>query len=380
MRTVWCMLGFAVVAFAEGCGSNDCTETATCAAPPDGSAGDVVGVDAPSGDGPGVDGTTGHDSGSPGDASTDAMTVPDVVFIDAASCPTGSQCVDAVPAGWAGPLVLSDQSSGPPAPTPPACPASYPTDAYDGHANPTSPVATCGCTCGSITGADCNSTTPLGVTLYAEANCMGPTCSSDSLPYTTQGFCVGTGCAGPTSARVSLATVENASCPAMPSQNVPAWAWSETARTCQATSVGGGCSGAQVCVPTPPSPFSAQLCILQSGDVACPTGSSYSQKHTYYASVTDTRGCSTCTCTPSGITCSGGTVSLATGISGSMCAGTMVNVPTDGNCYPVSIGAGGVFAWTTAEATPSGGTCTASGGTATGTVTPGGPTTVCCQP
>jgi hypothetical protein len=357
-----------------GCGSNDCTDTATCAAPPDGSAGsDVVGVDAV-----GSDSATGHDSGS----SSDAMTVPDVVFVDAASCAAGSQCVDPVPTGWSGPLILSDQTSGPPAPTPPACPSSHATDAYDGNGNPTSPMPTCGCSCGAPTSAgSCNSTTPLGVELYTSTDCSGTACDNASLPYSAQGFCVGTGCATVMSARVELATPENGTCTATPSQTISPSAWSETARACQPSSVGGGCSGAQVCVPTPPTPFAAQLCILQSGDVACPTGSTYSTKHTFYGSVTDTRACTTCSCgQATGGTCSGGAVSVASAISGSACGGTMSNVPTDGNCYPVSIGNGNAFAWTTAVANASGGTCAPMGGTATGMVTPAGPTTVCCQP
>src|SRR5208283_3865866 len=100
--------------------------------------------------------------------------------------------------------------SGPPTPTAPACPSTYPTDAYDGNGNPTSPAATCGCTCGSVTGADCNSTTPLGVTLYAQSGCTGPVCGGDSLPYAAQGFCVATSCAAPASAKVTLAIPENA--------------------------------------------------------------------------------------------------------------------------------------------------------------------------
>src|SRR5580704_16304266 len=108
---------------ATGCGSNDCTETATCAAPMDGSTGsDGIAVDVGTEGSGGDSGTSSQDSGS-----SDAMTVRDVAFIDASSCPTGSQCVDAVPAGWTGPVILSDQTSGPPAPTPPACPPSYPT-------------------------------------------------------------------------------------------------------------------------------------------------------------------------------------------------------------------------------------------------------------
>jgi hypothetical protein len=376
-------LGLTLAVATTGCGSNDCAETATCDPPADGSAGsDVVGVDAvgmDAGDAsPGTDATTGGDSST----GTDAMTVPDVVFVDSASCPTGSQCVDPVPTGWSGPLILSDQTSGPPAPTAPACPSSYSTDAYDGNGTLSAPAATCGCSCGTLTSAgSCNSTTPLGVELFTSTDCSGTACDSAALPYSPTGFCVGTGCSGVMSARVQQATPENGTCTAAPSQTIPPWAWSETARACQPASVGGGCSASQVCVPTPPSPFQAQLCILQSGDVACPAGSTYSVKHTFYGSTMDSRACSMCSCgEATGGTCSGGTVIVASEDTGSQCGGMTSNIPTDGNCYPVSIGNGNAFAEATAVATASGGTCAPMGGTATGAVTPAEPTTICCQP
>jgi hypothetical protein len=387
MRRLWFTLGLVTLSLAtQGCGgSNDCTETATCAVPMDGSTGsDVVGVDVLASDGPATDTSSPGsdagrmDSGEPGDA----MSIPDVVFIDSATCPTGSQCVDAVPAGWSGPVVLSDQATGPPAPTPPACPSSYPNDVYDGNATPTSPAATCDCTCGTVvTGSDCNSTTPLGISLYSAAGCAGTPCSSSSIPYTSMGFCVGTGCADALSAKVIPALPENGTCTPSLTKTFPPSAWSETARACQPASVGGGCSSSQVCVPAPPSPFDAKLCIFQGGDVSCPAGS-YSQQHVFYSSTNDGRACSSCTCAEAtGGTCTGGTVAVATSISGSACAGTMDSIPTDGNCYSVTLGSGNDFVWATAPQTAAtGGTCAPQGSTASGSVTPAGPTTVCCQP
>jgi len=147
------------------------------------------------------------------------------------------------------------------------------------------------------------------------------------------------------------------------------------------TSVGGGCSSGQVCVPAPPGTFGGKVCVFQSGDVPCP-GSGYTQQHTFYGSATDSRGCTACSCaSPTGITCSGGAVAVASSISGSACAGTMDSVPTNGTCTSVTLGPmSNDFVWATAEQTASGGTCAVQGGTASGSVTPAGPTTVCCQP
>jgi len=180
---------------------------------------------------------------------------------------------------------------------------------------------------------------------------------------------------------VTPATPQNDYCTPGLTKTFPPAAWSETARACQPTSVGGGCSGAQVCVPAPPSPFSAQLCVFTAGDVACPT-TGYTQQHTLYGSTSDTRSCGQCMCAQAtGLTCVGGQVALATAVSGSVCAGTMQSIATDGSCVAVTLGSVNDLAWSTAPATISGtGSCQASGGTPGGSLAAAGPTTVCCQP
>jgi hypothetical protein len=42
-------------------------------------------------------------------------------------------------------------------------------------------------------------------------------------------------------------------------------------------------------------PFGANACIFASGDIPCPAGA-YSHRHVVYGQVSDTRGCSSCTC------------------------------------------------------------------------------------
>jgi hypothetical protein len=381
-------IGLLVVAIADmGCGSNDCTETATCDVSADGSAGgDVVSADATEDVTQDVTRDAGgRESGSgPGDdsgAASDSMALSDVGFVDAASCGTGSLCVDAVPAGWSGPLVLSDQSGGPPTPTPPACPLSYSNDAFDGYLSPTSPPAVCTCSCGPLSGLTCSGNIDLA--LFTDSACTSP-CSNDPLPYASGGSCVATGCAGASEIATEPPAQGGACTPNGTSMNPPN-AWAETARACQPKSVGGGCSGSQICVPSPPSPFSSKLCIMQAGSVSCPAGS-YSRQRVFYASTQDTRSCApACACAaPTNATCTGGAASVYTPVAGGMsgCA-TATSVPVDGQCHALggSIFGGTLYAQATAPPSPpGGGSCAASSPQAAGMVTPSGPTTLCCEP
>ena len=395
MRALWATVGIGALAIAGvGCGSSECADTATCAVPADGATGgDVVGPDVTvegggesgSGSGSGSGGDSGADADSgrpPGDSGTgsDSMVLADVVFIDSSTCATGSVCIDPVPAGWSGPLIVSDQATGPPTPTPPACPSSYQHDAFDGYLSPTSPSAVCSCACGSLSGLSCAST-GIGIQVWPNGGCTGTSCGSDGLPYFAAGFCVGTGCSGGQGAIATEPLAQFGMCTPNGNSMNPASAWAETARACQPTAVGGGCSGSQVCVPSPPSAFSSKLCILQAGSVSCPAGS-YSQQKVFYATTTDSRSCSpACTCTPpTNLPCTGGMVSVYDTNNGGTCGGASTNIPVDGTCHPFAI-AGNVYAQATAPAVPpTGGTCTASSPQPMGGVSPAQPTTLCCQP
>jgi hypothetical protein len=213
---------------------------------------------------------------------------------------------------------------------------------------------------------------------------FNPTCGTATLPYTSPNpFCVGTGCTGGQGARATEQP-GTGSCAATPSTSKPPWGWTETARACQPSSVGGGCSGAQVCVPVPPSPFLAKLCVMQTGDLPCPSGSSYSLKHSFFGSVNDGRSCTpACACgSVTGVTCSGGTVAVYSMYSGSTCGGSMQDIPIDGACHALSpLVPGNVFAQANSPSTASGGTCTVTAnGQPQGSVVAASPTTVCCQP
>jgi hypothetical protein len=128
-------------------------------------------------------------------------------------------------------------------------------------------------------------------------------------------------------------------------------------------------------VATPPAPF-AKVCVFQAGATTCPAGA-YSVASVFYGGVSDSRACSGCSCgTPAGTSCTGAQVqgfSVNTGT----CGGTAVTI-SSGPCETVGVTIEGEEEIT--APTANNGTCTPSGGQASGTVTPATPTTVCCTP
>jgi len=353
---------------APGCDtSGDCTEKATCADPGDGSAG----LDAPVGADGGHAGDAGQDVTSAADSGTD-VSLSDVTTSPDSSSTCGGVCADAVPAGWTGPVTLFDQS-GPPAPTAPACPTSFPTDAYDGHADLVVPAPTCGCACGAATGAQCGGSS---VQFFTDPTCMIP-CNMGSygLPV---GLCVTTGCASNPAAFELTAPgiVFGGSCAPQGTSTIPPSTWNTTARACGTAPAAGECSGSGVCVATPPAPF-AKVCVYQAGTAMCPAGA-YSVGHVFYGGVSDSRACSGCSCgSPTGASCTGAQVqgfSVNTGT----CGGTAVALPYGPACETLGVTVNGEQE--TTAPTANNGTCAPSGGQASGTATPATPTTICCAP
>lgn len=362
-------LGLSCLAtFAPACGtSNDCTEKATCPDPSDGAAGvDVLlGADGGHAGDAAHDGMTGADSSS--DSSTsDATPAPD----SPSMC--GGVCADAVPTGWSGPVTLFDQT-GPPAPAAPACPTSFPTNAYDGNADLDAPTETCGCSCGGGAGAQCGQST---IQYFTDPGCV--IACNPGVYGLPPGLCVTTGCASnPDGLIVTAPGVSFAgSCTPQSTSTIPPSTWNTTGRACGTTAVNGLCSGSGVCVPSPPAPF-AKVCVFQAGAATCP-GGSYSVAHVFYGGVSDSRACSGCSCgSPTGVSCAGAQVQAFSTNTGT-CGGTAADVPFISGCQTVGVTIQGEEE--TTAPTASNGTCTASGGQASGTATPATPTTVCCTP
>jgi hypothetical protein len=353
-----------------GCGSSgDCTEKATCPDPGDGAAG----VDVPAGaDGghagdAGQDGTSGADS-SGTDSSSDGAT-SDVISSPDSSATCSGVCADVVPSGWSGPVTLFDQTGS----TAPACPSSFPTDAYDGNAGLNVPNPTCGCTCSAGAGAQCGSS---DIEFFQDFACA-MSCSGGGSVGLPTGLCFGsTGCAGNAGGLILVppSIVYAGTCSPQPTSSIPPATWTTTARGCATTPIAGSCSSGGVCVATPPSPF-ASVCIFQAGMQTCP-GGSYSVSHVFYGGVSDSRACSTCSCgSPTGTSCTGSQVTL---FGSGNCSGTTATVSNIAGCQSVGVAVTSVEE--TTAPTANNGSCAASGGQASGTATPATPTTVCCSP
>jgi hypothetical protein len=160
---------------------------------------------------------------------------------------------------------------------------------------------------------------------------------------------------------------------------IPPLRWSQYAEVCVPPLPGGGC-GTGFCVPRPESPFAAGICIVIEGDLACP--GNYRQRFVYYQGLLDTRDCTECSCTsPSGAVCSG---SVTVG-SDALCSADRSTVQTIGSCgtlgadpsapAPPLVQSRSAFY---SEGAATGGSCAASGGAATGTVSETDPITICC--
>jgi hypothetical protein len=289
-------------------------------------------------------GGVGSDGGGAGDAKTGLSDTGAVDDQPNDAPPPSCTCTPQPPAGWT--LVVFSSSGA-------SCGgawAAQPTTLHDGMSAPT---PTCGCTCGAPASVSCaiefENGCPVPVTNLASSNCV-ETGSQVSFP--------GGG----------TYSVSGGTCAPEPTSSVPPLTWTNTLTSCNAAQpfVQGSCSTGDLCAPPVPSGF--QLCATQSGDVACPFGT----KHTEYTGDDDTRGCSTCTCgSASAVTCGGSIEEF----SANNCTGSYTNVSLPiaggGTCQ----GSGSSLEYIQST---SGGSCTASGGTATGSAAPTGPITLCC--
>jgi hypothetical protein len=164
-------------------------------------------------------------------------------------------------------------------------------------------------------------------------------------------------------------------CAASPQMAVtPAPQWTTNVVACGMTSKPVSCSTNQVCAPH--ANMGAQLCVYQSGDVACPTAVYTNNRTVIGTMFADTRGCSACQCgTPTG-KCSGGTVGLSS--DPAACA-SPVGIPVPDTCSAANLPASSAYEVMLTQVPTGGGQCVASGGVAGGTVASANLVTICCM-
>jgi hypothetical protein len=210
------------------------------------------------------------------------------------SCGTNEQCAKALPSDstWQGPIAFY-----PPQSTPPAC------GSVTSFYTLTGAAATCSaCSCAAPTGGMCAQ--PL-VTFYADSTCQTQ-CDQKAL---VSGTCVPPVCG--TSFTIGESIAQGGSCVATGgSPSVPAaTALGGTACLPAAPLSAATCGTGQLCLPTSPNPAAPRICVMSKGSATSCPGAPYKVgPEIYYTDptqVTDTRGCSACSCGgPDGAACS----------------------------------------------------------------------------
>lgn len=300
-------------------------------------------------------------------------------------------CVPVSPPGWSETVLLWH---GPPADLP-ECPSWAPAHSEQGHADLTSPPATCpACECKPPTGA---CALPATITASNAPICTMPgnTWTSFDPPAGWAGECTqanaipaGQVCGGaPCVQSVSIGPLiltETGCTPTIPSPPGPppgpadSPAWGTAAIACSSNH-GGQCSDpGETCAPNlPPPPPGFQVCIVAFEDREC--FEPFSTKYLTYFSHHDGRACMPCACdAPSASTCTG-TISI---FEDSACSALLLalKVGNDGpKCDEVLPGSG-LASKSAGPLTYTAGVCQPSGGEPAGVDEPTQPKTFCCRP
>jgi len=283
---------------------------------------------------------------------------------------TDYQCAAEAPIGWIGPIALhigTDPNA--------TCAGAWSSQAFSsGYGSLDAPGASCGdCNCGSPSGASCS---VAAVDLYDYYDCF-PSAEDHTQTAGSPNTCYPIEFASYqyNSARGDVPMASGGSCsPSGGVASVEPATFAQQALGCDGAPSGEGCT-AGLCVPIPEAPLSPLLCIVHDGDTNCPSGP-YVEKHLTYQAVDDTRGCTDCGCgSPQGVSC-GGQTYLYTDHYNNTCAGGPVVVPHDGStCVNVDWPGSMQFI----PGSPSGGSCSESGGQPTGSALPADPLTICCE-
>jgi hypothetical protein len=323
---------------------------------------------------------TADDSGSSWLVDSGGDSAP--AYTDAgpdAACTGDWTCTaGAIPAGWR--VVEYVETSRP------ACTTGYdsPLDVYEG---PSGAAATCSCSCDVTTPGSCQSGN------FSTSGSVGSATSCSSPPVSASangGACtaIAPSPPPPAGAKLQIAPAQYAPGACTPSAmtNVPGIQYAGQGVLCADSVVSSAvCSNAGVCVPTAAA-SGFHLCIITSGTQTCPAGLGFTHSHAISTGVTDTRGCSTCTCDAGTASCTNAQLSLFTSPS---CSGNGTEIPANSSCTsvpnpsgpPPSDAGDGGFGYVAFEYTAQvhGEGCPSAGGAPTGSVSLTSTHTVCCQ-
>lgn len=218
-------------------------------------------------------------------------------------CGIAKACAAALPAGWLGPVAYWQAKAGELS-EPPECPEGY-VEPSDLHTGLDAPDGDCSCSCTS-TDQVCDK--GASVSVFLDLDCQTECAQASPLACTAI-----SGCNGSQGTIQAAAPKPSGTCEAKvtPGALEPV-SWQYDARLCSLeTAEMGSCNGeGELCTPTPRPPFASQPCVFrvvsEGQDLPeCPA--SYpNARDPLYASFTDERACSTCSCrAPTGGSCSG---------------------------------------------------------------------------
>ena len=270
-------------------------------------------------------------------------------------------CAPKAPAGWTGPTI---QYAGD---DPPDCAGAYPDEVAQGGTVADADDADCStCSCDEASVA-CASV--LDFVTGAESACDGAACTQSVTAACTELSCPYLGASSGTVGSALPAHLAQCT-PSVQTPDVPDDAdWGARMVACapDAELRQGGCAEGDVCAPK--TPFDGDICIVKTGDHACPVGQ-YSKRHVYFERIEDTRSCSACTCDHD---CAYKWQVFAD--ADTACATATQELTEKDQCVAVTPTAGKIRA--RAEITGTG-ACNASGGAPTGRVGGKDAITVCC--
>jgi hypothetical protein len=276
-------------------------------------------------------------------------------------CQPDYQCAD-LPNGWTAALVQTAAWSSP-LPSSAQCANGQEPIRY--FREPAGAPSCSACSCGTLAGATCGDT-PISCAMdsplcFLASPINVTTCTNFPAPSAISCILGDTPLAG-------------GSCAASPATLQDPDPWQTVADTCPLT--GGGCGAGKTCIPKQPAANEA-ACIAMAGGSVCPSG--WPTKAKSYSDGTDTRSCGACACSADNVSCDADSFNLMTMancidfgpfpvFSGTSCTSYTPNTGTTWSIQRVPA----------TNKAPSG-SCTPSGGSATGSMTPLGETTMCCR-
>ncbi len=291
------------------------------------------------------------------------------------------ECVASAPSGWNGYFRVA---TGTAPSTPAPCPAGgAATTLYEG---PAGPAECTGCGCDPVAGAACS---PASIECAAGSTTCGGN-GVNGVDWTSSldnGACdmptnlLGTSTSLSCEISRPVAVSATGTCTPTGGELVATPPFATQVDVCGAAMAGGGgCASGNVCVPKSGAPYSSSVCVERGGATSCPSG--WATGYETYTGASDTRGCSACACGGPNTTCSAGSYTF---FDLDQCMGD----GTDGTTAPITVATStctdvsvlldqGSWSARATLPTPSG-TCSPSGGSPYGSVSPAGQMTICCQ-